>query len=77
MKRNFSESHIEPLIFRLNNPKNSAVEKAQRDIFSNWIKNLDLPKNSTALSVSIGDRVWDYLTFMEKKYQKDCGNRYC
>jgi len=52
---------------RLNNPKLSGLERSQREVFVSIIKQLNFRKdaeNITALSVSVGDGVWDYLTFL-------------
>lgn len=58
--------HLNSLKNRRDNPL-SAVELSQRDCFINWIKRVDLPKNSTAFSVSVGDGIWDYLAFSNNK----------
>lgn len=58
--------HLDSLKNRRDNPI-SAVELSQRDCFIKLLKEVDLPKNSTALSVSVGDGIWDYLAFTNNK----------
>lgn len=59
--------HLNSFKNRLDNPKISAVEISQRDCFVNWLKEINLTKNNTVLSVSVGDGIWDYLTFLHNK----------
>lgn len=56
-------SQLPSLQERLNNPDLSEMEASQRDIFSRILRDLDLPAQSRALSVSVGDGIWDYLSF--------------
>jgi len=55
--------HLNTLIERKNNPKISVLESSIRACFIKWLKNIKFSKNSTALSISVGDGVWDYLIF--------------
>jgi len=59
--------HLNSIASRLTNPKTSKVEIAQRDCFCAWLKKVELPAKAVALSVSTGDGVWDYLTFLNGK----------
>lgn len=60
--------HLDSLKKRLNNPHISAVEISQKDCFIDWLKEINLPENSTSLSVSVGDGMWDYLVFLHNKH---------
>lgn len=44
----------------------SQVENVQRRSFINQLKKIKLPKNSHALSVSVGDGSWDHIVFKNK-----------
>ncbi|MCX6794942.1 MAG: methyltransferase domain-containing protein [Candidatus Falkowbacteria bacterium] len=59
--------HLNSLKDRLNNPKISVIEISQRNCFIDWLQKLELPRDSKALSVSVGDGVWDYLAFSNNK----------
>ena len=48
---------------RLNNPDVSQMERSQRGVFHKILAELKLPKPAHALSVSVGDGIWDYLAF--------------
>jgi len=59
--------HLISFLDRLNHPNASMIEKLKRNIYIDWLKKNKLPKNSLALSVSVGDGIWDYLAFKNKK----------
>jgi ubiquinone/menaquinone biosynthesis C-methylase UbiE len=59
-------SHLNSLKDRRDN-KISAVESSQRDCFIKLLKKIELPEESLALSVSVGDGIWDYFSFLNNK----------
>lgn len=59
--------HLNSLKSRLENLNISPIEICQRNCFIDWIKKSTMPKNSIALSVSVGDGVWDHLVFLNNK----------
>ncbi|MFA6434467.1 MAG: class I SAM-dependent methyltransferase [Elusimicrobiales bacterium] len=59
--------HLNSIKNRLSNRIISKVEIVQRDCFCEWVKQLPLSSKSVALSVSTGDGIWDYFTFLNNK----------
>ncbi len=59
--------HLNTFIERKNDPHISKIEISLRECFINWLKKIKIPKNGRALSVSTGDGIWDYITFLNKK----------
>ncbi len=55
---------------RLNNPDVSDMELSQRGVFSRVLASLKLPSHSTALSVSVGDGIWDSIAFTANSHIK-------
>ena len=55
-----NKNHLQTFIERLNNPKISYLENQQRKNFISKLKSFNL-NNATALSISCGDGIWDYL----------------
>lgn len=55
--------HLPSLKERLENPKVATVEISMRNSFIEWIRELEVPNNAKALSISVGDGIWDYLAF--------------
>lgn len=59
--------HLNSLKERRDNLETTAVGISQRNCFINLLQEVDLPKNSAALSVSVGDGIWDYFAFSSNK----------
>ena len=55
--------HLEPLKERINEIGNYKIGVSVRDSFIDFIKTSEFHKNSSAMSVSVGDGLWDYLLF--------------
>lgn len=53
---------------RLNNPDLSDMEASQRSVFIHILESLGLPSHAHALSVSVGDGIWDYLCFTGNRH---------
>lgn len=59
--------YLNSLQERLNNPSLTAADKLPRECFVDWIKAIELPERAAALSISVGDGLWDHLAFLSNK----------
>lgn len=59
--------HLKSLQERIQNVQFSRLEATQRECFISIMTSSQLPNNSSALSVSVGDGIWDYLIFRNNK----------
>lgn len=59
------EQYLASISQRLKRP--SAVERSMRRAFLTFLNKCDLPPSSCALSVSVGDGIWDYLLLTHRQ----------
>lgn len=70
MAKKIKTTHLITFKERLDRKNISSVEFVQRKIFTDLVKEINIPNNSSALSVSTGNGVWDYLVFLHNPHVK-------